>query len=356
MGLAPGTLLIEPDAHALHIRVMRYGQDELHELEVDGVEGLERELARPAGKGFPVTWVDVTGHGDVASLTRLGELLELHPLALEDIVNSYQRPKTDTYGDDIFLIARMIDEATPIEVRLDTEQLCILLRKGLVASFQERPGDCFETVRQRVRSGNPRIRSSGADYLAYAILDALVDRYLVLADRYREILERLEDDLLDPRREEPFSLDRLYHLRRDLIHLGRAAAPLREVLMALLRMDDRELPTQETRLFLRDCYDHALRVVDWIDAHRDFAASLMEVHLSMIGNRTNEAMKVLTIISTIFIPLSFLAGIYGMNFDPDSSPYNMPELRWRYGYPAALAVMAVAAGLLLWLFRRKRWI
>lgn len=356
VGLSPGTLLLEPDAHALKIHLIRFGPEQIDELDVEGVEGLEQAMRSAPLGTYPVVWIDIAGHGDVESLTRLGRVLQLHPLALEDIVNSYQRPKVETFDGDLFIIARMIDEATPVEVRLETEQLGLLLRPGLVATFQERPGDCFEAVRQRLRAGNPRIRTHGADYLAYAILDAMVDRYLVLADRYREALENLEDQLLEAKRDSPFSLDKLYHMRRDLIHLGRASAPLRDVVMALLRMDDDRLISSETQLYLRDCYDHSLRVVDWIDSHRDFAASLMEVHLSMMGNRTNEAMKVLTIISTIFIPLSFLAGLYGMNFDPDSSPWNMPELRSAYGYPTVVLSMVSVAAFLLWYFRRKKWL
>lgn len=357
IGLPPGTLVLDAEAYELQIRLMRYDDQHLEEIEVLGLDGLEQELARVPPGGTGVLWVDVTGHGDVERLTRLGKLLGLHPLALEDVVNSYQRPKVDTFEGGLFIVARMIDEGTPVELRLETEQLGIWLRPGLVATFQERPGDCFGPVRQRLRGGNPRFRTQGADYLTYAILDAVVDRYMVLADRYREALEGFEDRLLGTGTDvEPFSLDRLYHLRRDLVHLGRSAAPLRDVLMALLRTEDRTLIRPETILYLRDCYDHALRVVDWIESHRDFAASLMEVHLSMLGNRTNEAMKVLTIISTIFIPLSFVAGVYGMNFDPDASPYNMPELRAFYGYPIALASMLVVAVALLWYVRRKRWL
>lgn len=354
VGLAPGTLLVDPDAGELEIHIVRYGPDRMEELKVEGTAGLEALLKSPHGKNFPMYWIDIVGNGSVDQLTELGRILRLHPLALEDIVNSYQRPKVDLYDDDFFIIARMIDESLAAANRLESEQLGMLVRSGLVATFQERPGDCFDPVRKRLRAGHVRIRGNGADYLAYAILDSLVDRYLVLADHYREILENLEDQLLA--QESVPVIDRLYHVRRDLIHLGRAASPMRDVLMGLLRTDDPTRIRPETELFLRDTYDHALRVVDWIDSHRDFAASLMEVHLSLVGNRTNEAMKVLTIISTIFIPLSFVAGIYGMNFNHEVSPYNMPELNWRYGYPLVLAAMALIAAGIYWFIRKKRWI
>ena len=355
IGLAPGTLLVDPDAAALHIHLVRYGPNpnDLEEMDLTQPEELEKILAHPGARHFPMYWIDIVGHGSVDQLTHLGRILRLHPLALEDIVNSYQRPKVDLYDGDFFIVARMIDESIPFETRLDSEQLGMLVRPGLVATFQEKKGDCFDPVRKRLRAGHVRIRGNGADYLTYAILDSLVDRYLVLADHYREILENLEDQLLA--QEMPLSIDRLYHVRRDLIHLGRAAAPMRDVIMGLLRTDDPTRIRPETELFLRDCYDHALRVVDWIDSHRDFAASLMEVHLSLVGNRTNEAMKVLTIISTIFIPLSFIAGLYGMNFQP-TSPYNMPELRWKYGYPMVLTAMALIGAGIYWFIRRKRWL
>lgn len=354
IGLSPGTLVVGDDAGDLHIQVLRYGPERLEELTVEGTEGLEALLKDKSSKSFAMYWIDITGQGSVEQLTELGRILRLHPLALEDIVNSYQRPKVDTYGNDFFIIARMLDESASIEQKLDSEQLGMLVREGLVATFQERPGDCFGPVRRRLRAGHVRIRGNGADYLAYAILDSLVDRYLVLADHYREILENLEDQLLS---QEPASvIDRLYHVRRDLIHLGRAASPMRDVLMGLLRTDDPTRIKPETELFLRDTYDHALRVVDWIDSHRDFAASLMEVHLSLVGNRTNEAMKVLTIISTIFIPLSFIAGLYGMNFNTAVSPYNMPELNHPYGYPTVLGAMALIAAGIYWYIRRKKWL
>ncbi len=356
VGLAPGTLIVDPDAgdladpgHSLRARPPRRPARSTAPIK------LEALLKDKNSKNFAMYWIDITGQGSVDQLTELGRILRLHPLALEDIVNSYQRPKVDTFDDDFFIIARMIDESTSPEVRLDSEQLGMLVRAGLVATFQERPGDCFEPVRKRLRAGNVRIRGNGADYLAYAILDSLVDRYLVLADHYREILENLEDQLLAQEAAAGI-VDRLYHVRRDLIHLGRAASPMRDVLMGLLRTDDPTRIKPETELFLRDCYDHALRVVDWIDSHRDFAASLMEVHLSLVGNRTNEAMKVLTIISTIFIPLSFIAGVYGMNFNTEKSPYNMPELNEPYGYPIVLGAMALIAAAIYWYIRRKRWL
>lgn len=354
IGLSPGTLIVDPDAGELSIHVVRYGPDRIEELDVEGTAGLEAVLGDENSRGYAMYWIDITGHGSVDQLTELGRILRLHPLALEDIVNSYQRPKVDTFGDDFFIIARMIDEATATDDKLDSEQLGMLVREGLVATFQERKGDCFDPVRKRLRAGHVRIRGNGADYLTYAILDSLVDRYLVLADHYREVLENLEDQLLA--QEVAPVVDRLYHVRRDLIHLGRAASPMRDVLMGLLRTDDPNRIKPETELFLRDCYDHALRVVDWIDSHRDFAASLMEVHLSLVGNRTNEAMKVLTIISTIFIPLSFIAGVYGMNFNTEASPYNMPELNHPYGYPTVLGAMALIALGIYWYIRRKKWI
>lgn len=348
IGLPPGTVIVDPENGDLKIRVVRYGPQKLEELEVT-VETLAAELGKA-----PVTWVDISGHGDAAKIQRLGQILGIHVLALEDVVNSFQRSKVESYGDDLFIIARMIDESHQLDTCLETEQLAMMLRHGLLVTFQEKHGDCFDPVRLRLRSNGPRLRAKNSDYLAYALLDAIVDRYLVLVERFRTQLEEVEDLLLAMNG--GFDINRLYHIRRDIVHIGRAAAPLRDMVGSLLRNQFETQIKPDTQVYLRDCHDHALRVVDWAEGYRDFASSLMEVHLSTVGHKTNEAMKVLTIISTIFIPLSFIAGLYGMNFDPQSSPFNMPELRSPIGYPAVLAVMFGVGVTLLWLFKRKGWL
>lgn len=355
VGLPPGTILVAEDAHDLQLRVTRYAPDLFEEIVVESVEALAEQLARGAPTENGTVWVDVVGHGDAERLRRLGEVLGLHPLALEDVANVDQRTKVELYGEDLLLFFRRAYTSAPGSSPLTTEQLGLLLRRGLVVTFQERPGDDYDPVRYRLRAGNPRIRPGGSGYLAYALLDAEVDHENVLLDAYYEAIEDLEEEILDdPAR---IDLGRLHGLRRDLVRLGRLAAPLRDLIGRLhsdAESEQSELISKSTALFLRDCHDHAVRVVERIDTGRDLAAGLVDLHLSMVGFRTNEVTQVLTLVATIFIPLSFLAGLYGMNFDT-SSPWNMPELSLRYGYPTLLGIMISTGVGLVWYFRRRGW-
>jgi magnesium transporter len=344
-GTPPGTLVPAPDAKAPAMRVYAYGPDVFE----------ERSLARPDDVGMfvgksPVVWLDVDGVGDEATISRLGELLGLHRLALEDVVSAGQRPKLEPYADRLFLVLRMLF----LRERLEGEQLSLFLGPGLVVTFQEgRPGDSLEPVRKRLREGAGALRSLGADFLAYALVDAVIDGYFPVLEEYGERLETLEDDILD--RPGADLVGRLHAIKRDLLTLRRAVWPLREVLAALER-DPGPLVGPETRVYLRDCYDHAIRVIDLVETYRELCADLMDVYLSSVSNRLNDVMRVLTVFSAIFIPLTFIAGVYGMNFHPDASPWNMPELDWRWGYPFALGLMlAVAVGLLAF-FARKGWL
>jgi magnesium transporter len=356
-GLAPGTIIVDSDAHDLSIQLSRFGADHYQHLELASVEELAAQLddQNAGAADDTVTWVDVVGQGDAARLARLGEILHLHPLAIEDIANTHQRPKVEPFGNDLMIFGHMMTGVLKRceDGTLDTSQLALLMRRGLVVTFRERPGPTFEPVRQRIEAGHLRLRNWGADYLAYALLDAMVDEYVHVLDHCRDQLEHMEDLLLaDPT---DFDLQALHLLRRDLIAFDRQVAPFRDAMGALLHETPDDVVRPETRLFLRDCHDHAIRTIDRVDTYQLFASSLMEFYLSMIGYRSNEVMKVLAMISTIFIPLSFLAGLYGMNFDHQSSPWNMPELHWRYGYPAMLAVMlAVGLGIVAY-FRRQRW-
>jgi magnesium transporter len=235
---------------------------------------------------------------------------------------------------------------------VETEQLSIFLGKGFVITFQERPGDCFEGIRQRLRDGRPQIRTGGADYLVYSILDALVDAYFPLLELVGTQLDELETRI----HEHPVNrnIQELHSVKRDLVTLRRLLWPLRELNSTLLRPEYPFL-SEQTRLFMRDAYGHSVHALDVVDSYRDIAAGLVDLYLSMVSQRMNEIMKVLTIITTLFIPLSFIAGIDGMNFDPDASPWNMPELRWRWGYPATLGIMLLSAVGMLLYFRRKGW-
>ena len=334
------------------MQVFRYG---------DGVFDEERDASLEpsvdALRTGTTVWLNVDGLGHADTLRRIGERFSLHPLALEDVVNVHQRPKFEAYDDHLFLIVRMPvateregDAQAPV---LRTEQVALFVGRGFVVTFQEIAGDAFEPVRHRLRHATSALRRRGADYLAYALVDAVVDAYFPLLEAYGERLEALETDVLA--RPERDHVATIHDLKRDLLTLRRAVWPMRDMLAAL-RREDTPLIDEHTRVYLRDCEDHAIQLIDMIETYREIASGLVDIHLSSLSNRMNEVMKVLTIIATIFIPLTFVAGIYGMNFDPSVGPWNMPELGWRYGYPTVLALMLVVAfGLLAW-FRRMGWI
>ncbi|MBD3163014.1 MAG: magnesium/cobalt transporter CorA [Candidatus Eisenbacteria bacterium] len=342
-GAPPGTLIADPAASPTRIRFVGFGPEELVEETIDDPMAIPSLLER-----HRIVWVDVTGLRDLEKIRALGEIFGLHPLSLEDVLNVPQRPKHEEYGDHHFIILRQPRAVMPLE----SEQVSLFLGRGFLLTFQEREGDCLDAVRERLRKGT-RIRSEGPEYLAYAVIDAIVDGYFPLLDRYGEVLEELEDRILEG--SERSALPRLHDVKRDLLALRRIVWPLREMMAALLRADPPIFPP-DVRVYLRDCYDHAVQLMDITETYRDLGASLMELYLSTASNRLNEVMKVLTVIATIFIPLTFIAGVYGMNFDPDVSPWNMPELRWRFGYPLSLALMAVVALLLVIYFKRKDWL
>ncbi len=297
----------------------------------------------------PVTWVNVEGLGDAATIKTIGELFHLHPLALEDVVNTHQRPKAEQYDGFLFIVARMAE----LHERLETEQVSMFLGSNFVVTFLEDPGDAFEPVRQHLRHARGKIRSSGACYMAYALLDAVVDAYFPIAEEYGDRLDALEDEVISqPSRA---TVAWAHQVKRDLRTVRRAVWPLREAINALAR-DQHKLISDETRVYLRDCYDHTVQIIDIIETYRELDADLTDLYLSSLSNRLNEVMKVLTIIATIFMPLSFIASVYGMNFNTTVSPYNMPELNWRYGYPFVWAVMIASAVAMYWFFRWMGWV
>ncbi|MBD3220120.1 magnesium/cobalt transporter CorA [bacterium] len=340
---SPGTLDFtgEKKVERVGLEVVDYGGDHLATHELDSVA----ECARFAGTDT-VTWLNVTGLHDTALIRELGETFGVHPLALEDVVNPHQRPKLDDYGDHLFITCRM-PRAGRGSTDMDAEQLAVVLGRGLVITFQERPGDAFDPVRERLRRGRSRLRDGGADYLAYALLDAVVDRYFFVAEAFGEAIEEIEEIVLAGRGDDP--LGSLHELRRELVVLRRAVMPLREVVSALVRSES-ELIAPTTVPFLRDAHDHATQVGDAVDTFRDMLTSLQEVAMANASNRLNDVMRVLTIFASIFVPLTFLAGIYGMNFE------TMPELAWRWGYPVFWIVTLVVAGIMLGYFRWKRWL
>ncbi len=343
-GIAPGTLTVDPEAPKPVVRVMAFDETKLEEREL----GDPSELEAIVGK-WPVTWVNVDGLGDADVLERIGAIFGMHRLALEDVVNVDQRPKVEEYAENLFIIGRMIHA----EDELKTEQVSFYLGSNFLVTFQERRGDDFDAVRERIRTARKRIRSSGPDYLAYALLDALIDGYFPVIEHFGEKLEALEVDVYaQPTRQ---TLARIQDAKRSLLMIRRAVWPHRDALRTMLN-EELEPISSGTVVYLRDCLDHAMQIVELLEVHRETASDLVGLYMSEISNRMNEIMKVLTIIATIFIPLGFIAGVYGMNFDPEASPWNMPELSWPFGYPLVLGMMAIVAAGLLVFFRRKGWL
>ena len=338
IGGPPGQLTVPPGSPPPVIHVLAYGPDDVVELAAPDPASLAG-----LAEAHPVVWVDVAGLGDAEVLQGIAEAFGLHPLAMEDVVALGQRAKVEEYDRQLFLVTHMVTMAE----RIETEQLSIFLGKGVVLTFQERPGDCLGPVRQRIRQGRGRIRQAGADYLAYAILDAVIDHYFPVLEEAGERLEALEDEALQARSTEV--LRKIRGSKRGLLVLRRALWPQRDA-VATLQRDEHELITPETRLYLRDCYDHVTRLIEAIEGYRELASDLSSVYMTAISNRMNAVMKVLTIIATIFIPLTFIAGVYGMNFR------HMPELDRPWAYPATLAVMAAVALGMIVFFRGRRWL
>jgi len=279
-------------------------------------------------------------------IKHFGECYGLHPLILEDIVNTSQRPKLEDYGDYIFIVARMIHFNK--DRGIETEQVGMILGPGYLLSFQEGlDGDVFETVRERIRIGKGRIRTMNSDYLAYALMDAIIDGYFTVLEEMGEFVEDLEEELADGPTQQ--ILKRIIGLKREIIFMRKNVWPLREVTAALERGES-NLITETSRVYFRDIYDHTIQVIDGVETFRDLLSGMLDLYLSSIGNRTNEVMKFLTVIGTIFLPLTFLVGVYGMNFK------HMPELEWPNGYYGLWGVMIVISLVMILYFKRKRWL
>jgi magnesium transporter len=345
-GTAPGTLAVtEPPTEPIRMRLVEYRADTLSETEF----ATTQELSEPS-PGLN-RWLDVEGH-DAELIAELGRRLSIHPLALEDVINVGQRIKSEDFEDSIFVVVDhfFIDGDNG---SLTKEQISIVIQSDLVLSVRESRSDVFGPVRKRLNAGKPRIRGGGPGYLAYALIDTVVDHLFPVIETIGDRIEEVESSLLE--NPTPEHVNSLHGLKRELLVLRKSVWPLRDMLNGL-RQSDSELFSDETRLYLRDAADHATMAVDIVETLREMVSSLMDLYLSSVSNRMNEVMKVLTIIATIFIPLGFIAGLYGMNFDPSVSPFNMPELGWYWGYPVAVAVMALVAVALLVFFRRRGWI
>jgi magnesium transporter len=343
-GAVPGVIQSDPDSGAPEIRVIQYGPD----VYSDQILPSPGDISDFLGK-TPVTWVNITGLGDAKVIQQVAAIFNLHVLAIEDVVNVHQRAKLESYPDHLFLVVRM----PTVNSHLHYEQVSLFIGEGYLLTFQEVPGDCWDSVRDRLKKSRGRIRGQGPDYLAYALVDAAFDAYFPLLEGIGERVDRLEERVLV----HPDSqlISEIHKVRRDLLLLRRTLWPHREAVNALIR-DDHPLIAPETRVYFRDCYDHAIQLIEVSEMYREMCSDLRDFHFSQISMRMNEVMKVLTIIATLFIPLGFIAGVYGMNFDTGISAWNMPELKWAYGYPFALALMgSTVAGFLIYLWR-KGWL
>ncbi|MBI4620796.1 MAG: magnesium/cobalt transporter CorA [Desulfobacterales bacterium] len=343
IGLSPGTLVHigEKKTDRTRIRIIDYDEAQFQEQEVNTVEECFPFKDTPT-----VTWVNIDGLHEVDVIERLGIHFNIHPLILEDILNTGHRPKMEDFEDYIFVVIKMlsIDEEGS---EINAEQISVLLGSNFVISFQERPGDVFDSIRERIRKAKGRIRKMGADYLAYALLDSVVDHYFIILESVGDRIESLEEDLVT--NPVPETLQSIHHLKREMIFFRRSVWPLREVINVLERGES-GLIKQSTGIFLRDVYDHTIQVMDTIETFRDMVSGMLDVYLSSISNKMNEVMKVLTIIATIFIPLTFMAGVYGMNFK------YMPELELHWAYPAVWIAMVTVGVVMVIYFKRKKWL
>ncbi|MGE3182199.1 MAG: magnesium/cobalt transporter CorA [Phycisphaerae bacterium] len=339
-GARPGTLVMHPEAQPVSLRAFVYDAESLEEPVVAGVQDVPKLLA-----GGRKVWLDINGLGSEDVLRKLGEIFHIHPLALEDVVNLPQRPKVEAYDEHLLIITRMVRAEG--EMKIDYEQVSLLLGKNYVVTFQERCGDVFDPVRERLRRGGGPIRKLGPDYLAYALLDAVIDGYYPVLEKLGDALEDLETEIVA--QPHPANLRTIHRAKRELLAVRRGIWPQREKLNTMIR-DDSAYITDEVRVYLRDCYDHCVQIMDAVESYRELASGLMDVYISSVGFRQNEIMKVLTIMASIFIPLTFLVGIYGMNFE------HMPELHAKWGYPILIAVMAMVATVMLVYFKRRGWI
>lgn len=331
---------------------MAYGPDELVEHHESSLDCLEELLTR-----HRVTWLNMDGLGDAAMIRQLGERFGLHVLALEDVVHVHQRAKVEDYDDHLFLVVRMPEKleisqdarenSGPAIGRVVTEQLAVFVGRNFVLTFQDgRPGDCLEPLRQRIRRARGRIRQVNAGGLAYAILDTVIDHYFPLVEQLAAALDDIDDDLIAGNADADVA--GLHAIRRCLLQLRRTLRPHAEAAQQLMRGDS-DLITDDTRLYLRDCHDHAMQLLDAIETCRETCTDLRDAYFSALSTHQNEVMKTLTIIATLFMPMGFIAGVYGMNF------HGMPELNWTFGYPFALAMMASIAVGLLWWFYKRGW-
>lgn len=342
-GLAPGELVHIGDKKTdrIKISVIDYNLEGFEEKELESVEECFSYK-----KNRNITWINVDGLHDTKTIEKIGNHFDIHPLVLEDILNTDQRPKMEDYDKYIFLVLKMLhyDEKTGENL---VEQVSIILCQNYVISFQEKTGDVFDSIRERIRNGKGRIRKLGTDYLAYTLIDAIVDNYFAILEKISEKVEKIEEKII--KEPNPNTLQEIYDLKKEMIYLRKSVWPLREVISSLQR-DGSRLIKKNTYVFLRDVYDHTIQVIDTIETFRDMISGILDIYMSSVSNKMNEIMKVLTIFAAIFIPLTFVAGVYGMNFE------YMPELAWKWGYPMVWIIIILMSLSMLGYFKHKKWL
>lgn len=342
IGLPPGSLIHvgEKRVEFISINLIDYTDKSFCEKRVESMEECREALVTPS-----VSWVNMIGLHDVSQFKQIQDVFGIHPLVLEDILSTAQRPRMEDYGDYIFIVLRLI-YLDPESRHIISEQVSMILGKDFLLSFQESSGSVFNQVRDRIRTSKGRLRRSGADYLAYCLLDTIIDSYFVVLEEVGERIEDLQEQVTG--RPKPSVLELIHRTKRDMIILRKALWPVRELISGLIKIET-DLIEESTDVFLRDVYEHSIQIMETIEMLRDMLSSALDIYLSSASNKMNEVMRVLTVISTIFIPLTFIVGVYGMNFE------NMPELKMKYGYAGIWGVMILVAGCMIFFFKKRRW-
>ena len=350
-GLSPGSLVFtgEKKVEEIKISAFDFNASRVNEINIP-VHELSKLKKYKSSKN--ITWINICGIHNTQVIDETGKIFGIHPLVLEDILNVSHSPKSDEYDDYVFIVTKMISYNNELN-ELNIEQVSFVLGKNFLITFQEREGDVFDLIREKIRSNNGRIRKSGADYLAYRLIDTMVDNYFTVLEKIDEHIEKIEDSLLvSP---EEGTLQKIHSIKKETIKLKRAVFPLKDIIYTLER-EQYSFIAKSTYIYLRDLHDHIKQIAENVENYREVINGLQEVYISQSGQKMNEIMKILTIISTIFIPLTFIVGIYGMNFHAENSPWNMPELSWKYGYPFVILIMiCVVIGMLIF-FKRKKWL
>jgi len=344
VGLEPGTLVHigEKKVEKVKIKIVVYDSEKIVEKELDSIDECIPFNDQP-GTNF---WLNVDGLDKIEVIEKIGSCFNIHPLTLEDILNTGQRPKMEDYESYVYTVLKMmILDKEKDEIIID--QISIIFGCNYIISFQEREVDVFSPLRERLKNPASHLRKNGVDYLAYCLIDAVIDNYFLILEHFGDEIEEFEDQLLI--RSSPETIKVIQRYRRDMITLRKSLWPLRELISGMQRIES-EIIKDTTRFYLRDIYDHTIQVIDSVEDYRDILSSMVDIYLSSLSNKMNDIMKVLTVIATIFIPLTFVAGVYGMNFE------NMPELHWRWGYPTVMLFMALLGTTMFAYFKKKKWV